>query len=169
MWWNMRITQTLTYGLAIFSNISYNHDLTNVCSVFRCLNMWDLAPYKSNPIVGGKTKTLFMSSHVPRNVKCSCRWYLNSFILYNFDTKYSMFQDMKVLNMTSYIIRKNWYLISFLPLSMNICSKFKHILTEVVMSCFVSSKTEIKNRAKKNIFQFMKNILNFCHLEHNSH
>lgn len=96
MWWNMRITQTLTYGLAIFSNISYNHDLTNVCSVFRCLNMWDLAPYKSNPIVGGKTKTLFMSSHVPRNVKCSCRWYFNSFILYNFDVKYSMLNHMKI-------------------------------------------------------------------------
>ena len=115
MWWNMRKTKYLTYGLAIFSNASNNHDITNVCvHVFRCLNMWDLAPYKSNPIVGGKTKTLFMSSHVPRNVKCSCRWYLNRFILYNFNTKYSMFHDMKILNMTSYNTKsKWWYLISF--------------------------------------------------------
>ena len=149
MWWNMRKTKYLTYGLAIFSNISYNHDLTNVCSVFRCLNMWDLAPYKSNPIVGGKTKTLFMSSHVPRNVKCSCRWYFNSFILYNFDVKYSMLNHMKIqIWQAKIIFVKSRY-----------CSIFNQIcnawFTLVVMSCFVIIKIQMENRAKKNIFQFM--------------
>ena len=145
MWWNMRITQTLTYGLAIFSNISYNHDLTNVCSVFRCLNMWDLAPYKSNPIVGGKTKTLFMSSHVPRNVKCSCRWYFNSFILYNSKEKYSMLNNMKFCIWQSKLtFSEEWNLCLQ---KFRFCSIFNQIynpwFTLVVTSWFVISKIQM--------------------------